>query len=196
MAEGNTINMIYIDESGVPGLANNSRDYFIVSLVIINSETKSEEIRHKIENLRIELKLPEDYEFHSSRNSIRVQKAFLALMHNLNFKFITVALKKTNRKNDVTYRRMATLLADKLKDFKTIKVEMDSNPMLYIELKKALKNSKIKVDKIRQRNSKSSRLVQLADYVVSASGKKVKNTPKSDAWFDPISSKCISLVIE
>ena len=196
MVKGNTIKIIYADESGVPGLANNARDYFIVSLIIIDSEIISEDIRHKIENLRIDLGLSEDYEFHSSRNSIRVQKAFIRLMANLKFKFITVALKKTNRRNDVTYHKMATLLADNLKSFNNIKIEMDSNPILYTELKKALKASKIKLDKIRQRNSKSNRLIQLADYVVSASSKKVKNTPKAEAWFSLISSKCVSLVIE
>lgn len=186
----------YIDESGVPGLAIDQNDYFLVSLVIADSENSAEDIRHKIEQLRIQLKLPEDYEFHNSRNSSRVQKAFVKLMPNLHFHFITIALKKSNRRNAVTYHRAVIKLVEKLKDFDISNIEMDSNPILYSELKKEIRNRKIKINKIRQRNSKSSRLIQLADYVVSLSSKRVKKSSRSIDQFELIRKKCIEFIVE
>ena len=80
----------YLDESGAPGKATKPNDYFLVSLVIFANELARDYAIKNIENLRSKLNLPEDYEFHCSRNTNRVQNAFVELLSELDFSFITI----------------------------------------------------------------------------------------------------------
>ena len=71
---------------------------------------------------------------------------------------------------------------------------MDKNPTLHAELRKKIKERKLKDLKIRERNSRHSRLVQVADYVVNISAKRVKNTPKSKELYKNISKKVLAFI--
>ena len=71
---------------------------------------------------------------------------------------------------------------------------MDSNPLLYAELRKQIKQRKLHYVKISQRKSRSNRLIQLADYVVNVSAKKVKNTPRATEWYKYISKKVLAFI--
>ena len=75
------------------------------------------------------------------------------------------------------------------KHFPIIKIEMDSNPILYAELRKRIREKNLKNIKVRERNSRSSRLIQVADYVVNISTKKAKNTQKSCELYKFIKDK-------
>jgi len=189
--------MIYgfIDESGTPGALKYSGECFLVSLVLFDSEEHRDQSRDSIEKLREKLHLPEDYEFHCHSNSTKPQTEFLKLLSTLDFKFITVAIHKNSHKKTASYSRISELLIAEIeKRFSEIKIEMDSNPMLYAEIRKELKKKKLKYVKIRERNSRHSRLIQVADYVASISAKKVKNTEKSQEWYKTISKKVLSFI--
>ncbi len=185
----------YIDESGAPGVASYSKDCLLVSLVLFESEASRDKAIGAIDNLRIKLRLPEDYEFHCSSNSIRPQTEFLKLLSALNFKFITVAIHKNNFRKTASYVRMSGLVMDEIqKRFSKIKIEMDSNPTLHAEFRKRIRERGLKDVKIREKNSRHSRLIQIADYVVNISAKKVKNTPKAREWYGVIAKKVIAFI--
>lgn len=117
------------------------------------------------------------------------------MLSTLDFKFITVAIHKNSHKKTASYSRISELLIAEIeKRFSEIKIEMDSNPMLYAEIRKELKKKKLKYVKIRERNSCHSRLIQVADYAASISAKKVKNTEKSQEWYKTISKKVLSFI--
>lgn len=185
----------YIDESGSPGVASYSRDCLVVSLVVFNSAESCDKSISVIEGLRQRLCLPDDYEFHCSSNSTRPQAEFLKFLSGLEFRFITIAIHKNNSKKTASYSRISGLLMDEIeKRFPDIKIEMDSNPILYAELRKCIRERKLNGIKIRERNSRSSRLIQVADYVVNISAKKAKITPRSREWYTVIAKKVLAFI--
>lgn len=170
----------YLDESGAPGVASHNKDCLTVSLVLFSSEKSKNQSISKIEELCKLLHLPDNYEFHCSSNSTKPQLAFLSLLSNLNFIFITIVIHKNDFKKTASFARMSELIINIIeKHFPIIKIEMDSNPILYTEFRKRIREKNLKNIKVRERNSRSSRLIQVADYVVNISTKKAKNTPKS-----------------
>lgn len=185
----------YMDESGAPGVAMNGKDCLLVSLVIFQSEEARDESILTIENLRAELRLAEDYEFHCSSNSTKAQAAFLKLLTTLDFRFITVAIHKNAYKKTASYARLSGLLVNEIATrFPNLKIEMDSNPTLHAELRKKMRECNARGVKICERNSRSSRLIQVADYVVNISAKKVKNTPNARNWYGLIAKKMLAFI--
>ena len=185
----------YIDESGAPGVASYSKDCLLVSLVVFESEEKRDKGLAAIGVLHNKLHLPEDYEFHCSSNSTRPQTEFMKLLSQLDFRFITIAIHKNDFKKTASYARISALLMDEIaKRFPEIKIEMDSNPTLYKELRKQIRERNLGRVKIRERNSRHSRLVQVADYVVNISSKKAKNTPKARELYNAIAKKVLAFI--
>lgn len=180
----------YLDESGAPGVASHNKDCLTVSLVLFSSEKSKNQSISKIEELCKLLHLPDNYEFHCSSNSTKPQLAFLRLLSNLNFIFITIVIHKNDFKKTASFTRMSELIVNIIeKHFPIIKIEMDSNPILYAELRKRIREKNLKNIKVRERNSRSSRLIQVADYVVNISTKKAKNTQKSCELYKFIKDK-------
>ena len=185
----------YMDESGAPGVASYYNDYLLVSLVVFDSEEARNKSILAIERLREKLHLPEDYEIHCNSNSTRPQTEFIKLLSSMDFHFITVSIRKNDFRKTASYARISALIVDEIeKRFPKIKIEMDKNPTLHAELRKKIKERKLKDLKIRERNSRHSRLVQVADYVVNISAKRVKNTPKSKELYKNISKKVLAFI--
>ncbi len=185
----------YIDESGSPGVASYNRDCLVVSLVVFDNAEDRDRGTEAIEELCQRLRLPDDYEFHCSSNSTRPQAEFLKLLPDLDFRFITIAIHKNDFKRTASYSRMSSLLMDEIeKRFPDIKIEMDSNPILYAELRKRIRERRLSGVKIRERNSRSSRLIQAADYIVNISAKKAKTTPRSREWYTVIAKKVLAFI--
>jgi hypothetical protein len=113
----------------------------------------------------------------------------------LDFRFITISIKKNRKKNYASYPEIARLLVRELESrFTEIKIEMDSNPVLHSEIKKVLCYKKLKYIRVKQAKAHSNNLIQLADYVVSLSAKKVKDVPKATEWYRPIVKKQLVLL--
>jgi hypothetical protein len=180
----------YLDESGAPGAFTNDNDFFVVSLVLFSDKETAEKCGAAIDRLRERLKLKDAYEFHRSRNSGKAQDGMMKLLPHLDFRFITISIKKTRVKNHASYQAIAKLLVREIKDrCREIKIEMDSNPVLYAELKRELHAEKLKYARVKEVKSHSNNLIQLADYVVNLSAKKVKNTPRAADLFRPLANK-------
>jgi len=181
----------FLDESGEPGVANNENDYLVVSLVIFESREAADKCSASIDRLRKRLGLPDNYEFKISRNSNKVKKAFTALMVNLNFRTITVALRKNDFKKTASYARIAEYFTNEvIANFENIRILQDSNPVLNKELNIQLKKRRSKIT-IKMARSHSDNLLQLADYIVGLSAKKLKGTGKAVMHYKPFIKKQI-----
>ena len=184
--------MIYgfVDESGSPGVAMYHDDYLLISMVIFETEELIVQAKNSISELKASLYLSQDYEFHCNKNSTRSQVSFIDLLSRLKFRFITIAIRKDDFRSTATYNKISRELVNIVRDnFSELKIEMDSNPTLYTEIKNQIKLTKIKNVKIYQSKSHSSDMIQIADYVANLSAKKIKNTTFAKKYYSYIKHK-------
>ncbi len=180
----------YLDESGTPGTANSNNDYLVVSLVLFPDYEACERCSNSINRLRKRLGKSSTYEFHCSRNASKSQASFIKLLHNLQFQFISIAIKKNYSYHNASYARLAGIIIEELNSIiGKLTITMDSNPQLRTTIQKQLKLNRITHIQIKEVKSHSDNLIQLADYVVSISAKKVKKTSKHTNWFKAIEKK-------
>lgn len=186
----------FIDESGAPGVATSSNDFLVVSLILFENKEIMETCSAAIDHLRTRLGKTSDYEFHRSSNSTVTQREFSKLIRSLDFRFITVAIRKSKTKSHASYTSVAEILVRELcvRKMDSLIIKMDSNPILFRELRKQLRNSPIESIRLRESKSRSDNLIQLADYVVNIASKKVKNTPKSPELYRAIAKKSLVFV--
>lgn len=184
----------YMDESGAPGTARNTNDYLLVSLVLFASREAADKCSRAIDHLRQKMKLPENYEFHFSRNANWSREALLSLITNLDFRFITVAIKKDGFRRTASYARIATLLAREIAAHSTtINIEMDSNPILQKELLGQAKANQLKIT-LKAKRSKNHNLLQLADYVAALSLRKIKTRKEATKTLRSLVEKQLSFL--
>ena len=185
----------YLDESGAPGVATNDNDYLVISLVLFADKESADKCSAAIDRLRKRLNKPNDYEFHHSRNSTRPQNGFIKLIPNLDFRTITIAIRKNDSYKHASYDRMAQLLLQEIVSrFPELHLEMDSNPNLYAKIKRHAKNLNLYGIRIKQTKSHSNNLIQLADYVAALSSRKLKGTTKAIEQYRPIIHKQIVFI--
>jgi hypothetical protein len=181
----------YLDESGTPGVATRLNDYFVVSLVIFSDKASAEGCSMAIDQLRTKLKIPEGYEFHFSRNATKATDGFVKLLPSLDFRFITIAIRKSGSRRKASYTKIAKYLSREVASrFPHLHVEMDSNPILYAEFRRQAKIQKLEI-KFKQVKSRNHNLIQLADYVVALSSRKLKGTSRALEQYRPIANKTI-----
>lgn len=180
----------YMDESGAPGVTANSNDFFVVSVVLFDSEEAANKCSESVNRFRKRLKLRDDYEFHRSHNSKATRVAFIQLLSGLNFRFITIAIKKSQRHDHATYNRIARLLIQEIaNNFGKGKICIDSNPILLAKLKYHAKASKLRGIRFTEVKSHKENLIQVADYVAALSSHKVRNTVNSAENYRAIAKK-------
>ena len=179
----------YLDESGTPGVATRPNDFLMVSLVLFQSQESAYKCSASIDRLRKKLGKSETYEFHLSRNSTMSKQEFVKLIYNLEFGIITIAVKKSGSRQFASYPKMAEYLLQEIKRrFPEFRLEMDANPTLYAELRRKAKAAGLHIE-FKQVRSSSSNLVQLADYVVALSMRKLRGTPKAIEQYRPLIKK-------
>ncbi len=185
----------FVDESGSPGVAVNSNDFLIVSLVLFDARDDADKCSDAMNGLRTKLRLKRDYEFHCSRNASIAKAGMLQLISRQSFSVITVSIKKNQTKRTASYARIAQLLIQQLEQFtEEIEIKMDSNPILYKELKRASRASKLKYASLKQVKSHTDNLVQFADYIVNIFAKKMKVVERSSEFYRPLLKKRVVLV--
>lgn len=120
--------------------------------------------------------IPQDYEFHYSRNASTRKNLFLKFIRQ-NFanhkEFVVV---KTNTKDVLV--EVADMIACYLDKNNKYRIIMDVNPSLHKVVKMALKDAGI-VAKMSQAKSTNTVLIQVADYLagVASSGLKLEKLP-------------------
>jgi hypothetical protein len=183
----------FLDESGAPGAATRPNDFLVISLVVFPDKDSVAKCSATVDRLRVRLNLPDDYEFHFSRNPNRVKNGFVTLLSSLGFDFIAIAIRKTDSYKFASADYLAQLLLDEIVVHNMrISILMDSNPILRARLKKHIKNRKLQDIHIKSAKSHTNNLLQLADYVVGICAKRAKHTPKSAELYRAIARNELS----
>lgn len=165
-----------MDESGSPGVALTKNDFLIASVVLFESEEEMKRVSKMFAALKEKLKLRSSYEFHYVHSVKRARQIVFEEIKTLNFVFMTFAIKKNSTKRYASYANLAKMLIEKLKNqyADEIKIILDANPVLYRELNKIKKNSKIKSIHFKEGDSAKDDRLQLVDYIVGCHGQIIR----------------------
>ncbi len=182
--------LIFIDESGDPGLKVNqgSSEYFSVSLVVFEDEDEAVACDQRIELLRHEIGWRVGSEFHFRRNSHRVREAFLNAVQPYSFFYYGIVINKSKLygegfKNKESFYKYACRLVfenakEKLHDA-TVIIDRSGNNDFRNQLSSYLKrhmndDGHRLIKKIKMQDSESNNLLQLADYVAGVINRSVQ----------------------
>ena len=183
----------FIDESGTAGVLRDGAEFLFLSLVIFDSELEMKTVRQKFSKTRLKLGVKQNYEFHYSRNKLRVRREIFSVMSGIEFRFITFRIKKGIIKKHSSYTDVAEAIIEVVrKTGSRIRVILDMNPALYKELNKIKKRERLKNIFFEERNSKTNDRLQLVDYVVSGHARYLKIGKEED--FEKILNKNIRLI--
>jgi hypothetical protein len=188
--------LVFIDESGDSGLKidRGSSLYFTVGLIVFEDNDEALSCDQRIQLLKKELGLAENYEFHFKRNSDKVRRAFLAAVSPYNFFYYGIVINKDREKlwgegfhnKESFYKYACGLVFENAKEKlekATVVIDESGNLDFKRQLAKYLRRkigSGI-IKKVKMQRSKSNNLLQLADYAASVINRSVQNKRK---WSD------------
>lgn len=192
--------LIFIDESGDPGLKINSGSsrFFTVVLVVFDDYEEAINCDKRIELLKKELGWKDNSEFHFKKNSYRVREAFFKAVMPYSFFYYGIVINKDPKKlygdgfkNKSSFYKYACSLVfenakDKLNKSIVVIDRSGSNEFrnqLAKYLRKKINNNKTTIKKIKMQRSESNNLLQLADYVAGAINRSIVNKKKNAQIF-------------
>lgn len=199
--------LVFIDESGDTGLktATGSSKFFIISLVIFDDHDEANACDQRINLLRRELKLTENFEFHFSHNSNRIRQEFLKAIQPYHFIYFCGIVNKDPQKlwgpgfafKESFYKYASQMVFTNAKQYLSnaiVILDKSGNPIFRNRLAKYLKNKmntdgKTLIKEIKQQKSHSNNLLQLADYVSGIMGRKAQNKKDWQDYYKFIASK-------
>ena len=202
--------LAFLDESGDTGRKTDggSSKYFIVSLVFFLDNDEALACDQRISLLRNELGLPDNYEFHFSNNSKRVREAFLEAAARYNFTVITVVINKDRDKlygegfniKSSFYKyacQMVLTNAMPYLDQATLILDRSGSATFQGQLKNYLRNKlddheRLKIKKIKAQDSHKNNLLQLVDYCVGISSRKVQDKKDWQGYYKYVSAKIVN----
>lgn len=115
----------------------------------------------KIRDFKLKNNIPQDFEFHYSRNA-KTKKDKFARFVKREVKEVWIV--KADKSGDDIYLGVARSIVDKFKKDEKYAMRLDSNPQLFRALKVAVKERKLKA-KISEEESSKNSLIQVADYL-------------------------------
>ena len=168
----------YADESGEPGIKKNEHDYFLFCIVLLDNKEQALEIDERIAVFREDNLLSDTHEFHYATDSKRIRARFASLVSRLDFRFVSISIKKDNYQKTASFGNMSTYIMDVLeRNGFDVKIIMDTNPRLKKELCSKKKNYKVDV-RFSEKKSRGNSLIQVADYVTAIKARYLKNSSK------------------
>jgi len=199
--------LVFLDESGDTGrkISSGSSAFFVVSIVIFLDNDEALRCDQRIGLLRSELGLPHNYEFHFGHNSKRIRQAFLEAVNPYNFSVVTVAINKDPNKlygegfkvKSSFYKyacQMVLTNALPYLDKAILVIDKSGNATFQGELRKYLRDKlgdkdgeKIKSFKAQQ--SHQNNLLQLVDYCVGVSNRKIQSKKDWQEYYKYIAAK-------
>lgn len=204
--------LVFIDESGDTGrkINHGSSQLFVVSMIIFLDLEEATNLDQRISLLRGELKLSEQYEFHFAHNSDTVRKAFLKAINPYNFTYLSVAINKDPKKlfgegfnhKQAFYKYACNLVFTNAKPYLEDAIVVidksgsaDFRNKLATYLQRSFNKEKKIIKKLKQQESKSNNLLQVADYITGIINRKVEKKKDAREYYKYISSKELSLQI-
>lgn len=199
--------LVFIDEAGDTGrkIEKGSSRFFVISLALFEDRDEALACDQRINLLRRELKLPENFEFHFSQNSERIRSEFLKSIQPYNFIYFCIIIDKNPEKlwgpgfatKESFYKYACQMLFANAKqhlDNAIVILDKSGNPDFRNKLAKYLRtkfnwgNKKL-IKEIKQQKSHSNNLLQLTDYISGINSRKIQNKKDWQNYYKYISSK-------
>lgn len=178
--------LVFIDESGDAGLKvdEGSSPYFVVTLILFQDKECAKMIDIYFEELRTQLNLHKEYEFHFTKLSHKLRENFLDAVRSFEFKYFSFVIHKENFdetliKNGREFYKFAfkeaCLLAKPYLAEATVVIDGQSSREFKQEFEKHLKaglndDELRRIKKVKMQDSHKNNLLQLADMVCGAIG--------------------------
>lgn len=191
--------LVFVDESGDPGhkLDQGSSALFLVALVVFADHDEAQACDDAIRDLRREREMPESFEFHFADNSLAVKKLFLDTVVQFRFDTHIFALDKARatgpglQYKGPLYKWTARTAFSNARPFLSdarIIIDESGDRQFQHELCTYLKRemndqSQTRAKAIRSvktQRSSVNNLLQLADYVASASARNITSKNPKD----------------
>ena len=187
--------LAFIDSSGDPGRKlwkNSSR--FLVTAVVVFDDIAAANCDRAIDQLRVGLSLPFDYEFHFARNSNRIRGLFLEEISKHPFSYYVFALEKrpdvlealglaTNTSVvDYAITRTIDISSGILLNARVVidgnKGDREFRNRLKVQLRRAILQpaSNRFIREVRIRDSRKDNLLQVADYIAGISNREISGS--------------------
>ena len=176
--------LAFVDESGDAGrkILNGSSKFFVVAIVTFEENEDALNCDQRIELLRKELGLSQQYEFHFSKNSKKIRQAFLTAITPYPFFYHVFALNKDPMKlwgpgfdhKESLYIYAVRLTFENAKpylDNATVVIDRSGDAKFRDELATYLRHrirdeqGKHLMKKVKIQRSNGNNLLQLVDYV-------------------------------
>lgn len=197
--------LVFVDESGDTGLklTKGSSKYFTIALVVFNDPDEAIRCDQRIELLRAEMGLGENFEFHFKNDSSNVRKQFLKAIHPYQFNYFAVVIDKLKLYGDEFgvkesfYRYVCNMVfTNAMPYLDNAIVTMDHsgstafNSQLhkYLNIKIRYQGKKI-LKRIKTEKSHSNNLLQLTDYVCGVVNRKIHNKKSWEEFYKFLSHK-------
>jgi len=191
--------LVFIDESGDPGLAEKegSSKFFTVSLVVFEENEDAIACDQRIELLKHELNWNNRNEFHFKNNSDKIREIFLKAVSPYNFFYYGIVMNKKHFYGDEFkdkksfYKYSCSLVFENAKeklDNATIVIDESGNLQFKNQLQKYLKNkinknNKKLIKRIKMQRSEGNNLLQLADYIAGVINRSMLGKKKNSNFF-------------
>jgi Protein of unknown function (DUF3800) len=176
--------LVFIDESGNSGMKGKpgSSRFFVVTAVLFEDNEEADSCDKRINDLRAELGLDENFEFHFNSCSDRLRTRFLEVVAGSNFFYHSIVLNKTKlwgagfQFKESFFKYAASLVFENAKSqLLDAKVVLDEcgNREFKNQLSKYLERrmndgNRVLIKKVRMEPSHSNNLLQLADMICGA----------------------------
>jgi hypothetical protein len=197
--------LVFIDESGDAGLKidEGSSSHFVVTLVVFEDKAEAFKVDEHFIELRKQLKLHKEFEFHFTKLSDKLRKHFLNEVSQFEFKYFSFIIhKKIFDENLIKHGREfykfafkeACLLAKDFLADSTLIIDGQSSREFRQEFEKHLKSNlntdnHWRIKKMKMQDSHKNNLLQLADMVCGA----VASAFRDDKYKSDIYWKIINL---
>lgn len=204
--------LVFIDESGDTGrkISKGSSKYFVISMVLFEDNDEALACDQRITLLKRELAKNERFEFHFQDNSEKIREAFLEAVVPYSFTYFAVVIDKDPSKlvgegfnvKESFYKYACHMVFTNAKphlDNATVILDKSGSPTFQKSLKKYL-NTKTNGDagrkiikKLKQQDSDSNNLLQLADYVSGVINRKFLKKKNWQKYYKYLSPKEMSV---
>jgi hypothetical protein len=192
--------LVFIDESGDPGLKINqgSSRYFTIALVMFEDHEEAEACDQRITLLKRELGWWLNSEFHFKRNSLKVRQAFLQAISPYNFFYYGIVINKDPKKlwgegfkdKHSFYKYTSGLVFENAKDKLNQAVvvidksgDLEFRNQLATYLRRRMNQNVKVIRKVKMQRSDGNNLLQLADYIAGIINRSVQNKRKQADTF-------------
>jgi hypothetical protein len=188
--------LVFVDESGDAGmkLKEGSSEFFIVTAVLFEDHGEANRCDERVDAMRSELCLPDNFEFHFSQCSKRIRRDFLHKIAEFDFFYLAVVLNKARlygpgfRVKESLIKYTSGLVFENAKPYlrdAIVVVDASGSKDFRNQLSKYLKKRDTDhqgcklIKKVKTSRSHGNNLLQLADMVSGAIWRSFRHRDRS-----------------